>query len=203
MNVLEAIQKRRSIRHYKPDDIPEDVLERLLNALRLAPSGGNKQPWKFIVVKDKVTKSSITAACTWKTEDGNQIYQNWIDEAPVVIIACGLVKEAFGVYHKNSEAIITSSAAFEDKMALPSMGFESCFTWDLAIALDHLTLAAVAEGLGTCWIGGLYEPQLKAILSIPEDVRAPMAIVLGYPVAWPEPRPRKSLDEIICYDKYS
>ncbi|MFC2081704.1 nitroreductase family protein, partial [Candidatus Bipolaricaulota bacterium] len=70
-------------------------------------------------------------------------------------------------------------------------------------AMDHLTLAAVSEGLGTCWIGGLNEGQMKDILSIPDDVRAPVAVALGYPVSWPDPRPRKPLAEIICYDKYN
>jgi len=63
-------------------------------------------------------------------------------------------------------------------------------------------LAATAEGIGTCWIGGLNEPQLKEILGIPDDVRAVLAITLGYPASWPEARPRKSLEEIVCYDRY-
>jgi nitroreductase len=202
MDVMEAIQKRRSIRHYKSDDIPEDVLDRLLNAMRLAPSGGNRQPWKFIVVRDKATKSKVTAACSWKTGDGNLISQNWIDEAPIIIVVCGLEEEAAWRYYKDGEVIITYRGIIENN-TLAYQGFESCLMWDLAIALDHLTLAATAEGLGTCWIGGLNEPQLKAILDIPADVRAPMAVVVGYPVSWPEPRPRKFLDQIICYDKYN
>jgi nitroreductase len=202
MDVMEAIQKRRSIRHYKSDDIPEDVLDRLLNAMRLAPSGGNRQPWKFIVVRDKATKSKVTTACSWKTGDGKLITQNWIDEAPIIIVVCGSEEEAVWRYYKDGEVIVTHHGTFE-KNTPADKGLESCLMWDLSIALEHLTLAATAEGLGTCWIGGLNEPQLKVILGIPADVRAPMAVVVGYPVSWPEPRPRKSLDQIICYDKYS
>jgi nitroreductase len=201
MDVMEAIKKRRSIRHYKPDEIPEDVLERLLNAMRLSPSGGNRQPWKFIVVRDKATKSKVTAVCSWKTEGGNLISQNWIDEAPIIIVVCGFGKEALGRCYKDGEVIITHSG-IDGKIAQAPMGFESCLMWDLSIALDHLTLAATAEGLGTCWIGGLNEPLLKTILEIPDDVRAPLAVVVGYPVSWPDPRPRKSIDQIICYDKF-
>jgi len=202
MDVMEAIQKRRSIRHYKPDDIPDEVLDRLLNAMRLAPSGKNTQPWKFVVVRDKTTKSKVAAACNWKTADGKLISQNWIDEAPVVIVACGSEKEAAVRYYKRGEVITANWAALEAEMAQAPIEYESALAFDMAIALDHLTLAARAEGLGTCWIGGLNEQQMKEILSIPEDVRAPLAVVLGYPVSWPKPTPRKSLDEIVCHDRY-
>ena len=203
MDVMEAIKKRRSIRHYKPDPIPEEVLDKLLNAMRLAPSGGNRQPWKFIVARDKTIKSKVAAVCHWKTEDGKLISQSWIDEAPVIIVVCGIEKAALGRCYKDGETIITHSGANDGSAAQAFSDFESCLMWDLAIAFDHLTLAATAEGLGTCWIGGLNEPLLKDILEIPDEVRAPLAMVVGYPVSWPDPRPRKSIDQIICYDRFT
>jgi nitroreductase len=72
----------------------------------------------------------------------------------------------------------------------------------MGIAFDHLSLAALAEGLGTCWIAGINEHKVKEILSVPDGVRASVAMVLGYPDESPDPRPRKSLEEIVCYDKY-
>jgi nitroreductase len=76
--------------------------------------------------------------------------------------------------------------------------------WDLAIALDHLSLAAVEEGIGTCWVGGFSEDEVKELLSIPDDVSAHLIMSVGYPaLSWPNPRPRKPLEEIICYDRYS
>ena len=75
--------------------------------------------------------------------------------------------------------------------------------WDLAIALDHLTLAAVEEGLGTCWIGAANAPKLRELLSIPDDVTVELVMTLGYPVSWPAPRQRKPLKEIVCYDRFS
>ena len=203
MDVMEAIQKRRSIRKYRPDNIPEDVLERLLNALRLAPSGGNAQPWKFIVVRDKGVKLEVVAACTWYAADGRRVAQDWIEEAPVVIVACGSEKDAAVRYYKNGKSVIARWDGLTAEMAQGPVEYESVLLWDLTIAVDHLTLAATAEGLGTCWIGGLDEQHLRKVLSIPDDVRAPFAVVVGYPVSWPEPRSRKSLDDIICYDRYS
>ncbi len=80
---------------------------------------------------------------------------------------------------------------------------QPCYPIDVAIAMDHLTLAAVEEGLGTCWIGSFNEAEVKAILGIPEKIRVVELLTLGYPDAMPSPRTRKSLEEIVCYDRWS
>ena len=80
MTVLEVISKRRSIRKYKPDPIPHQVLERVLEAARLAPSGNNLQPWKFIVVKNQVIRQKLAEASR---------RQYFMAEAPITIVACG------------------------------------------------------------------------------------------------------------------
>ena len=194
MDVMDAIQKRRSVRKYKPDEIPEDVLDKLLNAMRLAPSGKNRQPWKFIVVRDKATKAKLAEACNG---------QKWIAEAPVVIVACGSEKEAAVRYYRDGQAIIGVGWDIEEEMENGAIEYESCVSIDLAIALDHLTLAAVEEGLGTCWIGALNENQVKELLSVPDDMRAALVMPIGYPVSWPDARPRKPIEEIVCYERYS
>ena len=202
MNVMEAIQKRRSIRKYKPDDIPDEVLNRLLEAMRLAPSGANAQAWKFIVVRDKTAKAKVANACQYSTSSGAINSQKWIREAPVIIVACVSEKEGSFRYYREREALIGYGGSLQVELAKAPFEYETIILYDLAIALDHLTLAAVAEGLGACWIAGMNEHKMKEILSVPDDVRAPLAMVLGYPDESPDPRPRKSLDEIICYDKY-
>jgi len=202
LDVFTAIRNRRSIRHYKPDPIPDDVLERLLNAMRLAPSSKNCQPWKYIVVRDQEVRARVSEACCWWTASGRLVRQDWVAEAPVLIVICGSEKWDAVRYHADGHIV---TATWRDMEAARSEGpvtYESGLLPDLAIALDHLTLAAVAEGLGTCWIGGLDEAQLKNILGIPDDLRAPSVMTLGYPVSWPEPRPRKPLEEIVCYDRY-
>ncbi len=80
MDVFKAISSRRSIRKYKPDPIPEDVLLKVLEAARLAPSAGNRQPWKFVVVKEKSRREEIAKAAN---------NQGFIAEAPVVIAVLG------------------------------------------------------------------------------------------------------------------
>jgi len=163
MNVIEAIQKRRSIRRYRADAIPDDVLERLLNAMRLAPSGKNTQPWKFIVIRDKTVKSRVAAACNYRTPNGKVVSQSWIAGAPAIIVGCAFEKQAAVRYFKEGELITAHWDEFEAELEQGPIDYESAAIWDLTIALDHLTLAAAAEDLGTCWIGGLNEAQLSLL----------------------------------------
>lgn len=86
MSVLKAIKDRRSIREYKEDPIPEDALLRILEAARLAPSGKNLQPWKFIVVKDKGLRQRLAQASA---------EQFFIAKAPVIVVACGFPDDCY------------------------------------------------------------------------------------------------------------
>ena len=72
---MEVIKRRRSIRGYRPDPVPEGILNQILKAARLAPSGGNRQPWHFIIVKDPETKRRLDMS-------------SWAVEAPIVLIGC-------------------------------------------------------------------------------------------------------------------
>lgn len=73
---------------------------------------------------------------------------------------------------------------------------------DLAISVDHMSLVAVQEGLGSCWIGAFYEDKARELLGIPEDVRAAIILTLGYPAESPAPKPRKAFDEVFSFDRY-
>ncbi len=202
MDVLEAIRKRRSVRSYKPDEIPGAVLDKLLEAMRLAPSGVNRQPWKFIVVKDKETKEKIAAACHWNP--ARPTGQPFIAEAPVVIVCCGSEQVAAARYRKKEDGQIwvANGAAVAEEMKTGPVEHQSTLLLDLAIAMEHLALTALEEGLGTCWIEGMDEPEVKKVLGVPDDIKLAAVMPVGYPTAWPEPRPRKPLDEIVSYDRY-
>jgi nitroreductase len=199
LDVLEAIKKRKSIRNYKPDQIPGEVLDKLLEALRLAPSAGNRQPYKFILVQDRETKNRLAAAC--KFNPGRLNGQAFIAEAPLVIVTCGSERRAITRYYKDGQVFLAIGSEPEEIDKDP-IKYENTMSMDLAIALDHLTLVAAAEGLGTCWVGGLDELEVKRLLSIPDDMRVPIVMPIGYPVSWPEARPRKPLERLIYHDKY-
>ena len=81
MDIHDAIRTRRSVRAYRPDPIPEEVLTRVLDAARVAPSAGNGQPTRLILVTDAGAREKLAALC------GNQ---SFIAEAPIVVVACGL-----------------------------------------------------------------------------------------------------------------
>ena len=150
MTVMDAIRRRRSIRAYRADPIPPEVEERLREALRLAPSACNNQPWRFLLVRHPARRNEVAAVCR---------DQKWLADAPLLVIACGLPSDAY-----------------------PRMGGNgSSLDIDVAIALDHLTLAATEEGLGTCWIGAFHEGRLKQCLGIPDSVKVVALTPVGYP----------------------
>lgn len=172
MDVYEAIRTRQSIRRYRPDPVPDDVLNRVLDGMRLAPSAGNKQPWRFIVVKDAAVREQLAKASN---------NQQWMAPAPVIIAACGREQDAYSAMG----------------------GYWNALPVDVSIAFDHLTLAAAAEGLGTCWIGSFVEDEVRRVLGIPEDVTVIALTPLGYHDESPAPKTRKELTEIVCHERWS
>jgi nitroreductase len=171
MEFYELIKERKSVRRYKPDPIPDDVLNRILEAGRNAPSAKNIQPWHFVVIKNPEIKEMVAEACR---------AQRFMAEAPVIICGCALEDIAWG------------------RMG----GYMSSFAVDLAIAMEHMILAAANEGLGTCWIGAFVEKDVKKILGIPDNVRVVALTPVGYPAEEPRDRGRKLLKDIVSYDKY-
>lgn len=105
--------------------------------------------------------------------------QAFVGQAPVVIAACA----------ETDEHIMTCG--------------QPCYTVDLAITLDHITLRAVELGLGTCWIGHFYEGQVKEILGIPDEIRVVELMLLGYPIdPAPIEKKRLSFDDIVKYEQW-
>ena len=100
------------------------------------------------------------------------------------------------------EAAVVIAACAVDHDHIMSCG-HPCFLIDVAIAVDHMTLAACELGLGTCWIGAFDQRQARDILGIPDSVEVVALLPLGYPTAWPDAKPRKSLDEAVCFDTWS
>ncbi len=100
----------------------------------------------------------------------------------------------------KADVIIVGCATEADKIMTCG---QYTYPIDLAIAMDHMSLQAVEEGLGTCWIGAFEEDEVKGILGIPSEIRVVELMPLGYPLCVPEPRSRKSMDEIVARDRWS
>ena len=169
MDFIELVKSRYSVRSYQPRPLEQDKLDRVLEAVRLAPSGSNRQPWKFVVVRDAEVRQQLVAACS---------NQQFIAEAPVVVAGVGLTPD------RSMRCEVPGDPV------------------DVAIAMEHLALAAAAEGLGTCWIGAFDQDQVRKVLGIPESAKVVQVMTLGYPADAPRPKTRKSLGEIVCYDRW-
>lgn len=169
MNVMDALYGRRSIRKYLDRPVEDEKLNKVLEAARLSPSAGNKQNWKFIVVKDSKLRAILA--------ESTELYQ-FIGQAPIILVACGT----------DAEGIMKCG--------------QYRYSVDLSIATAYMILEAHEQGLGTCWIGRFDEETVKQALGIPEDVRVVAITPLGYGDENPESRPRKTIEEIVCYDTY-
>jgi len=149
-----VIASRRAIRAYKSIPVEEEKLQKLYKALQLAPSGNNRQPFKFIFVKDEEKRKLIAEkACS----------QEFVRQAPILMVACCEKGESFNA----------------------------------AIAVDHMILAATDEGLGTCWVAWFEKDVIREILDIPSDYDIPIIVPIGYPDENPDARPRKPISEIV------
>jgi len=116
--VLEAIKKRQSVRSYQNKEIPEDVLQQVLEAGRLAPSANNKQHWKFIVVKDKDLRKKLVPACK---------NQEFVGEAPVVIAGCGTDPDYVMTCGEHSYSIDLAIALDHISLEAASLGLGTCW----------------------------------------------------------------------------
>jgi nitroreductase len=169
MDVLEAIRTRRSIRSYIQKEVEQGKLDQILEAARLAPSGANRQEWKFVVVKDQELKKELAGVTRG---------QSFVASAPVVVAAVA-----------TDPSVTTGSG-------------EPAHRIDIAIAVDHMTLAAHALGLGTCWIGAFDQRGAEGVLGVPDSAEVVVLLTLGYATEEGKFRGRKSIEEIVSYNKY-
>jgi len=172
---IDLVRKRRSIRKYKSDPVPEEKLKYVLEAARFAPSWGNRQCWKYIIVTDAALRKKIIERTSPPPIDARRPTRprDWAAQAPIIIVGC---------------ADPTKSGNKEEKQY---------YLLDMGISMEHMMLAAAEQGLGTCWIGGGFdEAVVKETLGIPKEIRVVALTPLGYPDETTEPRPRNTLEEI-------
>ena len=186
LTVKECIEKRRSIRKFKPEPVPRDLIDELLEAARLAPSATNRQPWRFQVVTDPDLKRRIFEEATFS--------QYQIQEAPVIVV-CGSELLTFVKGHAlappGSEYYGAESESWDDiKAFIPDAQMNT------AIATEHMVLMATALGLGTCWVQAIRFGRLAKILGWPRHMVPHAILAVGYPDESPPPRPTLSKVEI-------
>lgn len=190
MDVMEAIKGRRSIRKYRSDPVPEDVLQIILEAGRWAPSWANTQCWRFVIVRDAATKAKLAETLRGTRPGRPNPATDAVRTAPVVIAACA-EKGLSGFYRDESGQSLPAT----DKG-------DYWYMFDVALAMQNMCLAAHALGLGTVHTGLLDAQEAARILGLPQNVVLVELMPLGYPDEAPAPRPRKELSDFVFYERY-
>ena len=180
MSFIDLANKRYSVRNYKNTPVAQEKINRCIEAARLAPSACNSQPWKFIIVDDIELINELARAAF----EGILNFNHFAFKAPVLIL---IVSERQKVSAKFGSIVKRKN-----------------FTqMDVGIAAEHFCLQATEEGLGTCMLGWFNEKKVKKTLSIPKLKRVELIISVGFSADEKIPRKkRKSIDEILSYNKY-
>ena len=203
LTVAEVIQKRRSTRSFKRIPVSDEMIFEMLEAARLAPSGSNSQPWRFIVVSDAEEKKRLCQLC---------YDQAFIEEAGVVFAVCADLssysKESFRKRRQEAiDAGVLPASSLNDpryQRFIESLDepdpatFMTPATANTYIAIEHLVLMATALGLGSCWVGAISDHEaIKELLGIPKDIMLVVLVAVGHANIEPPVRPRLSLKDIL------
>ena len=200
MELLKAIQSRRSIRKFKSDEVPDAAIRELLDAARLAPSGSNLQATRFVVIKSPVERMRLKE-CTPLP---------FVAHAPV-IIACCIDREAMGStlarYRELMEAQAFAGTPLDDptlmeaaakrRSGMDQAAIKAYLTLNAAIAIEHIVLRAVDLGLGSCWIMMFDSAKTKRMLELDDRYDVVALLPVGYPDQSPAARPRLPLGDLI------
>ena len=200
-SLLELVKKRRSIRKFKPEPIPDEYVDRIIEVARWSPSGANSQPWEFIVIKKPELRHRIIELVN---EHNNLMHKmelarepelrfkwapaGWV-RAPVFIILCGdtRTKEAYPL-----NTVLQQGS--------------SIFNSSLAGAFLYMTLAATTLGLGAQWVSAIASPYVqsftKDLLGIPKELEIYDMLAIGYPDTEPRPRLVRAKEGMVHYDRY-
>lgn len=169
MKLIDSFSQRYSVRAYKPVPVEETKLKAVLEAMRLAPTACNLQPFQFIVIHTNGREDEL-----------RRIYRpSWFVQAPLIIGVCAQDDKAWSRRDGKNYADI-----------------------DAAIAMDHLILAATEMDLGTCWVADFDPSAAKTVLELPENVEPVAFTPLGYSADTPKGKKRKTLAELVRYEKW-
>jgi nitroreductase len=185
IGLKDAIEQRRAARSFRPDPIPEVILEDIFRLGVRAPSGYNLQPWRFIVLREPASKEKLKA-CAFG--------QHQVTEAPVVLICCGDRRVADPQYIESVINLGKASGAVDEKYAevvrqqVPALfknhsSFESVEAWTnrhTMLAVAHMMIVARSFGVDSCPMEGFSEAQVKAAFNIPAEVDTCCLLCLGY-----------------------
>ena len=177
MDFQELVLKRQSTRKYLPDTVDKKLIEKCLEAARLAPSACNSQPWRFVIVDDREKIKVLGEA------------------------AAGLGMNGFAAGVPVIVAVVLEKMNFTAKVGSMLKNKDYCML-DLGIAVEHFCLQAAEESLGTCILGWFDEKKVAKLLGVPKGKRIPLLITLGHPDCDIRKKVRKPMEEISSWNEY-
>ena len=178
---MEQIEMRRSIRKYLNKPIEDEKIMQLIESARLAPSGSNTEPWRFIIIKSEWMRQKLA-------ETAND--QKWMLSAPAFIVC---VADSSARMHVDGKLKLDENSPQEAVKQIIR---------DTSIAIEHMILEATSLGLGTCWVSSFTQNQIRPILSVPPDKYVVGIVTVGYAGEKPTARPRKKIEEIVRYEHW-
>jgi len=207
MELMEAIQKRCSIRRFKDTPVEKEKIIKVLEAGHRAPSWGNTQPWRFIVVQDKAVIAEIAKAGGGQPQAGG---------APVLIVCCATIDDMTKKGHGEALRSLIPAGAMTEELVNIVLGSDIFAPYrrgdaymtikaseQMMIAVAYMTLEAVEQGLATCWVGAIVPQDVHKVLNLPDNIFVHSLLPLGYADEDPKPRPRKDINKIVFWEKYS
>lgn len=202
---IELLKSRRSIRAYKSTPIPDEHIQKIIEAARWAPSGGDSQPWEFIIVKRKEMKDKIADLFMKSIKSVREAEVTREKEMRIPALEIDIPEPGF----KNAPVFILLCGDPRVNEAFPLMVYQKwaheVFVSNLASAFLCMQLAAKSLGLGSQWVsaaGTVMENDLKKLLNIPEKFKIYDMMTVGYPAYQLGPRSPRKIDEITHYEQY-
>jgi nitroreductase len=186
MNILDAVTKRKSIRKYEDKAVPEDIVIKIVEAGRRAPSACSMQTYSIIWVKDEKKRKKLWESCG---------KQSWILEAPITLALCSDVRKITKMME-----VIDFKSSLEEVMGLRWKLFSIV---DMALVAQNMVIASEYFGLGSIFIGGaLANRRIIEALNLPKGVLPISLLCIGYPLEDPPLRPRIPLENVLFIDEY-
>jgi nitroreductase len=191
-NIWDVFHKRRSVRAFTPDSVPEADIVKIIDAARMAPTSGNQQPWKFLVIRDKNKINRMKEKCIEQLQSRyDPAYQQKITKVQYEKI----VRDRLNNYFSAPVYIVVLT---DNNSMYPDYNH-----WDGPLAAGYLMLAARALGYGTVFItDAIPDNVTKEVLQIPDQYTRVCITPLGIPAEWPETPPKKNLEKFIVYEKF-
>ncbi|MGE5617967.1 MAG: nitroreductase family protein [Sphingomonadaceae bacterium] len=210
MELREAIKTRRSIRKYQAKDVPTESILEAISLAAWAPNGGNYQPWKFFVVKNRkliermadAVQAKVDRMASWpEAAEFGRTFERYRANASFFRSAPAVIAVAMGGYQSAADKVLRRRGDTDPEAREMIRNREeiSSRIQTIAGATGYLLLALHEQGLGACWMAGpmLARREIEQMLEMPADVELFALVPVGYPAESPEPGPRKPLEDVV------